>query len=192
MYRDNTHRRLHGHRSSGFTLIEILIAVVVLSLGLLATAALQIQSTRGSLEATQLTQATMIINDVIDRMRTNPERIDVYATGDLGGGTVEAPVASCTTTTPVEQCFSLRVQQDRWELEQLLEKLSILPDARLCIEHDASAPGNVSVVVAWRGSSETARTDMDSFDACGKPNIDNINFLKQVVVNTYISPANPY
>ena len=55
-------------RQSGFTLIEILVAVVILSVGLLGVASLQVQS------AYLRSQATLLAYDMADRMRVNTTR----------------------------------------------------------------------------------------------------------------------
>jgi type IV pilus assembly protein PilV len=58
-------------RAAGFTLIEVLVAVIVLSIGLLGVAGLQIVSLRGNLSAASRTQASYLADDIIDRMRSN-------------------------------------------------------------------------------------------------------------------------
>jgi type IV pilus assembly protein PilV len=56
---------------AGFTLIEVLVALIVLSIGLLGLAALQIQSIKHNTDAYFRTQATLLAYDIIDRMRAN-------------------------------------------------------------------------------------------------------------------------
>jgi len=56
---------------SGFTLIEVLVAVVVLGIGLTGMAGLQIVSIRGSQQAYERTQASFLAYDIMDRMRVN-------------------------------------------------------------------------------------------------------------------------
>jgi len=58
-------------RQSGFTLLEVLIAILVLSIGLLGLAGLMASSMRNSHSAYQRTQATWLAYDMIDRMRVN-------------------------------------------------------------------------------------------------------------------------
>ena len=58
-------------RSCGFTLIEVLVAVLVLSIGLLGLAALQTESLRTNHSAHYRSQATFLTYDIIDRMRAN-------------------------------------------------------------------------------------------------------------------------
>jgi type IV pilus assembly protein PilV len=61
-----------GKRSSrGFTLIEILVALVVLSIGLLGVAALQLLSLRSNHASALRSQATYLAYDIVDRMRAN-------------------------------------------------------------------------------------------------------------------------
>lgn len=55
----------------GFTLIEVLIALLVLALGLMGLAALQTYSLRANLAAYTRGQATQLLYDMSDRMRTN-------------------------------------------------------------------------------------------------------------------------
>jgi type IV pilus assembly protein PilV len=58
-------------RSAGFTLIEALVALVVLSVGLLGVAGLQLSGLRYNMSAGSRTQASYLANDVLDRMRAN-------------------------------------------------------------------------------------------------------------------------
>lgn len=61
-------------RQSGFTLIEVLVAVVILSVGLLGVASLQVQGLKNNQSAYLRSQATLLAYDMADRMRTNSTR----------------------------------------------------------------------------------------------------------------------
>lgn len=65
--RKNTHS---GHQ--GFTMIEVLVALVVLSIGILGITALQVNAQKFSLDAYFRTQATVIAHDILERIRANP------------------------------------------------------------------------------------------------------------------------
>lgn len=56
---------------SGFTLLEILVAIVVLSIGLLGLASLQAVGLRTNQSAYLRSQATLLAEDMVDRMRAN-------------------------------------------------------------------------------------------------------------------------
>lgn len=58
-------------RQRGFTLLEVLIAVMLLAVGLLGLAGLQAVSLRNNHSAYLRSQATMLAYDMIDRMRSN-------------------------------------------------------------------------------------------------------------------------
>lgn len=60
-----------AHRSSGFSLVEVLIALVILSIGLLGLAGLQAAGLRNNNSAYLRTIATQQSDDMADRMRAN-------------------------------------------------------------------------------------------------------------------------
>ena len=59
-------------RERGFSLVEVLVALMVLSIGLLGLAALQTTGLRLNHQSYQRTQATLNAYDIIDRIRANP------------------------------------------------------------------------------------------------------------------------
>lgn len=74
---DMVHGNIHGrHRQTGFTLLEVLIALLVLSIGLLGLAALQTTGLRSNQMASMRTLATQFAYDITDRMRSNPAGVD--------------------------------------------------------------------------------------------------------------------
>lgn len=59
------------NNNRGFTLVEVLVAVVILSIGLLAVAGMQTNSMRSSNNALYRSQAVLGAEDIMDRMRAN-------------------------------------------------------------------------------------------------------------------------
>ncbi|MEJ2686528.1 MAG: type IV pilus modification protein PilV [Gammaproteobacteria bacterium] len=57
--------------SRGFTLVEVLVALVVLAIGLLGLAGLQTAGLKYDHSAYQYSQATQLAYDILDRMRAN-------------------------------------------------------------------------------------------------------------------------
>lgn len=82
------------NHAQGFTFIEVLIALVVLSIGLLGLAGLQTLGLRANHSAYLRTQATLLAYDMADRMRTNLD--EVHA----AGGTYNSVSASAASGTP--------------------------------------------------------------------------------------------
>jgi type IV pilus assembly protein PilV len=58
-------------RQQGFSLIEILVTMVVTSIGLLGIAGLIVTSLNNNKGAYARTQTTLLANDIVDRMRAN-------------------------------------------------------------------------------------------------------------------------
>jgi type IV pilus assembly protein PilV len=65
------HAGLFTNPESGVGLVEILIAVVLLSIGFLAAAKMQIEGMRFSQSAYNQSQAYFLASDMLDRMRAN-------------------------------------------------------------------------------------------------------------------------
>ena len=76
-------------RVRGFTLVEALVALVVLSIGLLGIASLQLSSLRWNHGASMRSQATLLAYDILDRMRVNQIAADAGAY-DIAVGATKA------------------------------------------------------------------------------------------------------
>jgi type IV pilus assembly protein PilV len=69
---DTMNRRLTSREGQrGMTLIEALVALLILSIGLLGVAGLQMQALRSNHGAHLRSQATVLAHDIADRMRAN-------------------------------------------------------------------------------------------------------------------------
>lgn len=64
--------RLYIKKNTGFTLIEVLIAMLVLAVGLLGLAGFQVFSLRNNQSAYNRSQATQLAYDMADKIRANP------------------------------------------------------------------------------------------------------------------------
>ncbi|MCL4790483.1 MAG: type IV pilus modification protein PilV [Gammaproteobacteria bacterium] len=85
-----------GRHQSGLSLIEVLITVVLVSIGLLGLAGLQLTSVQNSNSSNERFMATTLAQDILERMRANrnraigPGRVYNLAMGaDPGVGGVE-------------------------------------------------------------------------------------------------------
>jgi type IV pilus assembly protein PilV len=82
--------------SSGFTLVEVLISILILSLGLMGVAALQSKSLGSSHTASQRSQAVLSAADIADRMRANRVAADPTAVANYGN--IAAADNNCRVT----------------------------------------------------------------------------------------------
>lgn len=82
-------------RDRGFTLIEVLIALIVLSLGLLGLIALQTRSLAASHSAYLTSVASIQAMSLAEMMRANPKAADVYHDANLDEIGPPAPLKQC-------------------------------------------------------------------------------------------------
>src|SRR3989337_3769387 len=75
----------------GFSLIEVLVALLILSIGLLGLAALQTTCLKYNTDSYFRTQATYFVYDIVDRMRANSASV-------VDGGTYDVPDTSSATS----------------------------------------------------------------------------------------------
>lgn len=57
----------------GFSMIEVLVTLLVFTIGLLGLAALQLNALQGTSDSAQRSQAATVLQDLAERMRANPE-----------------------------------------------------------------------------------------------------------------------
>lgn len=73
---------------SGVTLLEVLISIVVLSIGLLGLAGMFSMATKAEVESYQRVQALVYLNDMIDRVSSNRGVADCYVSILYARGTL--------------------------------------------------------------------------------------------------------
>lgn len=78
----------------GFTVIEVMVGLVILAIGLLGIAALQVTSTRSSYFSSNLTQATILAQDKLEYLRNVSYRNSDLSSGQHNEGTISSTVFS--------------------------------------------------------------------------------------------------
>lgn len=96
-------------RQRGMSLLEVMIAVLVLAVGILGAASLQLSAIRYSASAGYSTQANLIASDLLDRMRASSASLASYATsidgectGSQGDADIGADIAADLAAEAVE------------------------------------------------------------------------------------------
>lgn len=64
--------------SKGFTLLELLVALTIFSVGLLAIASMSITSMRGNNQAATLTEATFLAQGVLEEIQTRDSNDSIF------------------------------------------------------------------------------------------------------------------
>ena len=76
----------HAAAQRGFTLIEVTVATLVLAIGILGVAAMQLTGTRSNQAALARTQAIYLAQDMLERIRANPRGPGLYDGVDTQAG----------------------------------------------------------------------------------------------------------
>lgn len=143
---------------AGFSLIEVLVALVVLSVGLLTVAALQVYGLRNEAMALNGTRATLLAADIVDRIRANPAAAEFYEIG--AGEDAPAPGEDCADTNFVEVTAPCDPQTmaayDLWAWRQAMAPGSPLsiPSATGAVEYLPGNPDVHRITVFWQQENQ--------------------------------------
>lgn len=145
-------------RMAGFSLIEVLVALVVLSVGLLGLAALQAEGLRGTTTAHTRFLAVRLMTDIVDRMRANSAGAADYAVTTSGTG-VGSHQCSQNGSTPAQECTATNMAQyDIFLWKQ--DITALLPSATASIT--AGADDRYTITLNWseRGENMSISTEV--------------------------------
>jgi len=128
---------------SGFTLLEVLVALVVLACGLLGAAGVVISGERMASSSSLHTIAQQYAYEITDRMRANSAAVSSgsYA---LSSGSTASSTTNCLTTT----CSTGAMAQ--YDLAQWQTELQALPNGAGTVTTTASgSQTSIVVTVQW-------------------------------------------
>ena len=80
-----------GQSQAGFSLLEVMISVVVLSIGLLGLAAMQEIASSRNIGANDLTVATNLATEMIERVQYSKKQVSFYNGIDVSSSTNNCP-----------------------------------------------------------------------------------------------------
>jgi type IV pilus assembly protein PilV len=131
--------RLSVQTQKGNTLIEVLISVLIMSIGMLGIAGLQAFSMSNSHQASMRSQAVILARDMADRMRAN--RIAVRAAAPNNYGTVAPVKNNCrpvyvanTVAVPVACTPTQLAADDVWDWRARATQQLPSGEGEVCID----------------------------------------------------------
>lgn len=163
---------------TGFSMIEVLVALMIVVLGLLGLAGMQVRMQQAEFESYQRAQALVLMQDMVDRIQLHRVTASCFrytttaaGTPYLGtGGTYTPACAVSTTNDNTQAVTSLNEWSDL--LEGAAEtkggaSVGAMVGARGCVNYNAASelldstaaaiPGTgiYTVAVAWQGTTDT-------------------------------------
>lgn len=134
-------------KQSGFSLVEVLIALVIMSVGMLGIAGLYVHSMQAGRTSMLRHHAVTLVGDVADRIRANPRAGIAYEGPGLDGSCV-SDVVNCDDVAMAGHDILLWKQQ----------ATDTLPDGDVDITFDDSGnPPNYVIDVTWSEPGSTTQ-----------------------------------
>lgn len=147
-------RAIHARRQQGgFSLIEVLIAILVLGFGLLGFALLQTMNVRYVQSANYRTQATNLSYELLDQIRMNRVAAALYA------GTYTATTAKDDCTSPTGQSITQDVFMTDWRCRM---GKALGDNATATVERNGS---EITVNVSWGDERWNEEAEDTTFSA---------------------------
>lgn len=178
---------IERYKQAGVSLIEILITTLILGIGLLGVAALQVSSVSSNMEGFYTSQATSIAEDLASRIRAAkvitsmpdpdpakwPDVIMDHQT--YIANYISAVPYSCDAVTVCRNAtancgFNEMVAYDKWEVCNIAK--DTLPDGKIRV-NNSLAGSRLTIVVDWNPASE--RADIG--------NLKNVNANCNLLIN---------
>ncbi len=133
-------------RQAGFSLMEVMISVVVLSIGLLGLAAMQEIATARNVGANDLTVATNLATEMIERVQYSKKQVSFYNGIDVSSSTTNCPAGGSVPLMVTGDCT-------QWRTRLLASKL---PNIRGTVTVSNVGPTammqrQVMVQLTWKG-----------------------------------------
>ncbi len=153
------------NKQSGFTLLEVLVSVVALSVGLLGIAAMQLNMIRFNHSAHMRSIAVAQANNMIDRMRANHEGVEAGHYDSLSGIPQNPSCTSCTA--------SETAQRDTYSWNTYNDKL--LPSGQGTVTNNGSS---YTITVRW----DNNRSGATGLNCSGDENVDLTCFTIEVAL----------
>lgn len=153
-------RRIIARRvEAGFTLVEVMVTLVVLGIGMLGLAALQITGLRVNDEAMYRTRAAMAATDLADRVRAQPAAFTAAGIAGAGGlsigknGCDNAP--QCNADSDAVTCWRHDFCTSDSDRAPLPKPTTNVDFANInCADNNACGSENCAITIHW--SSERA------------------------------------
>jgi type IV pilus assembly protein PilV len=132
------------NRAGGFTLVEVLIALIILSVGMLGIAGLYVHSMQAGRTSLFRHHAVTLAGDVADRIRANPRAAASYALAGGDNNCVDGGV-DCTPAQMAANDIFLWDQQ----------AADTLPNGTVTVVFDnAVLPPTYEITIAWTEPGE--------------------------------------
>lgn len=149
---------IRNSQQQGFSLIEVLVTIVILSTGMLGIAALYVESLKSGQSALARTKAINLAADMADRIRVNRAGEEFYVTNDSNAQAAPANWCGASSVNAAADCTEEQMAgYDIWQWKTALgntvngdAKKAGLANARgSIVRNTATLPTTFTITVEW-------------------------------------------
>ncbi len=162
----------------GVSLIEVLITIVIMTIGLLGLAGLQVRFQSSEIETYQRTHALILLEDMANRISTNRRNAADYVTTAANPlGTGDSQPANCAGNgQSFDACQWSNTLKGAAERSASSSNVGAMIGARGCIE-DLGTGDQFMITVVWQGltpvSSPASNCGVGLYDGAAGTNCQN-------------------
>lgn len=139
----------------GVSMIEALVAILILSFALLGLAFLQAQGMKSNTGAYARTQATILAYDILDRIRANPANPASYES--KSSGATGACATAVSTNAPSGTCSAATASAGNDLICWYASLAATLAGAGGCIDYDSTLTDRIAVSVTINWTNQKTR-----------------------------------
>lgn len=177
-----------AQRQHGVSLIESLVAMVILAFGVLGMVGVQLRGMVDAQNSSQITIATQLANDLFERVKTNPNAyLDFNTTFTpatplataqwnwLGNYALAWAVAAPAAGTACDTNFCNATQRAAWDMVQWKNNLATrIPGSNSRVLVSPDDPRQIIIIIGWprKNMKDSAGSDIASpWAATAIPNV---------------------
>ena len=149
-------------KCAGMSMVEALVAVLIVGIGLMGVASLIVESVRNGHGALLRTQAVNLVSDMVERIRANPLGTDAYDCARYSGGPALLGCSPSGAAPDGVNCTARALAEDDlagWQSAVTRALPSVGPAAcggnvAYIAASDATEPSRYLVSVSWQQRGE--------------------------------------
>ena len=179
-------------REGGFSIIEVMVAVIILSIGMLGAVGMQSAALQSNKESRNLATAANFAREYAEKMRGNRVVAVRYLPGAINPYVFDATLAKeSVVATPSQNCFTAgcTVAEDvaRWDVadwQQRVQQELPTPRAKVCFDSDPFDGGKPRWACTDSGDVAVVKLSWNRTNTAGKLTFtsDTANDIPALVV----------
>ncbi|EKG40653.1 MULTISPECIES: type IV pilus modification protein PilV [Pseudomonas] len=164
------------HRQIGMTLIEVLVSVLILAIGLLGAAAIQLNALKYTDSATMSSQASFIAYDMMDRIRAN---VDGNASANGSTNVLATYALANLDAAPAANPNDARAQ----DLSDFRSNIINFAGSSGTGSIDITGAPEVTINIGWSDTRAAGSSNQATGNTTGSPTNRNFTLTSRIGVN---------